>query len=277
MSDIYNPPLVDLEVCLLTLQIQYSMLKSKCLLPQQHEHKQLQDHGRVGIIEQHLAVLLHTSLFDSILAEEISAILKCLKAKKIHYPKNAFISVCGDKIDSLGIILSGSVQVIKDDAAGRQTILSVFGPGETFAETLVCAGVEKSDVNVLAVTEADVLFLNYSQVVHSCTNACAFHSKLIQNMLKILSQKNILMNKKISYLVIKGMRQKLATYICEQYMSTGNPEIKIPFTRDGLADFLNVDRSAMSRELCRMRDDGLIEFHKNRFRLLDAGRLVMAT
>jgi CRP-like cAMP-binding protein len=227
-------------------------------------------------MERALEVLLETNLFDCVLAEEISAILKCLKAKKIHYQKNKFISVCGDKIESLGIILSGSVQVIKDDAAGRQTILSVFGQGETFAETLVCAGVEKSDVNVLAVTEADVLFLNYSQVVHACTNACAFHSRLIQNMLKILAQKNLVMNKKISYLVIKGMRQKLATYICEQYMSTGKPEIEIPFTRNGFADFLNVDRSAMSRELCRMRDDGLIEFHKNRFRILDPDSIAMA-
>jgi CRP-like cAMP-binding protein len=223
-----------------------------------------------------LEVLLETDLFDGILAEEISAILKCLKAKKIHYQKNELISVCGDKIESLGVILSGSVQVIKDDAAGRQTILSVFGQGQTFAETLVCAGIQKSDVNVLAATEADVLFLNYSQVVHTCTNACAFHSKLIQNMLKILAQKNLVMNNKISYLAIKGLRQKLATYIWEQYMSIGKLEIEIPLTRNELADFLNVDRSAMSRELCRMRDDGLIAFQKNRFKLLDTNRIGMA-
>lgn len=221
-------------------------------------------------------MLLETKLFDCILAEEIAAILKCLKAKKVHYKKNRLISVCGDKIESIGVILSGSVQVIKDDAAGRQTILSVFGQGETFAETLVCAGVQKSDVNVLAAVETDVLFLNYSQVVHTCTNACAFHSKLIQNMLKILAQKSLVMNKKISYLVIKGMRQKLSAYIWEQYTSTGNPEIEIPFTRNELADFLNVDRSAMSRELCRMRDDGLIEFHKNRFRILNQDGIGMA-
>jgi CRP-like cAMP-binding protein len=222
----------------------------------------LQDHGRVGIIEQHLAVLLNTSLFDSILAEEISAILKCLKAKVIHYQKNEPIIICGDKIESLGIILSGSVQVIKDEASGRQTILSVFGPGETFAETLVCAGVQKSDVNVLATRDSDILFLKYSQVVHSCTNACAFHSKLIQNMLKILAQKNLAMNNKISYLVIKSMRQKLETYLWEQFVSSGKSEIELTLSRNELADFLNVDRSAMSRELCRMRDDGLIVFQK---------------
>jgi CRP-like cAMP-binding protein len=221
------------------------------------------------MVERDFEVLLGASLFDGILAEEISAILKCLKAKKMHYQKNRLISVCGDKIENLGVILSGSVQVIKDDAAGRQTIVSVFGPGETFAETLVCAGVQKSDVNVLAATEADVLFLNYSQVVHTCTNACVFHSRLIQNMLKILAQKNLVMNRKISYLALKGMRQKLATYLWEQYMSTGKPELEVPLTRNELADFLNVDRSAMSRELCHMRDDGLIEFYKNRFRILD--------
>jgi CRP-like cAMP-binding protein len=231
---------------------------------------------RVDIIERDLAVLLESSLFDCILAEEISAILQCLKAKKTHYQKNELISVCGDKIESLGFILSGSVQVLKDDAAGRQTILSVFRQGETFAETLVCAGIQKSNVDVLAATEADVLFLNYSQVVHTCTNACAFHSQLIQNMLKILAQKNLVMNNKISYLAIKGMRQKLATYIWEQYTSMGKPEIEIPLTRNGLADFLNVDRSAMSRELCRMKDDGLIAFQKNRFRLLDPDRIGMA-
>ena len=220
-------------------------------------------------------ILLKMNLFEGILSQELSAILKCLNAQKSHYKKGEFITVCGGKISSFGVILSGSVQILKDDVTGRQTILSAFGSGETFAEVLVCSGIKKSPVTVLAATEADVLFLNYEHVVRTCTSACAFHSKLIANMLKVLAQKNLVMNSKITYLLIKGMRQKLATYLLEQYKTKGSAEFEIPFTRSELADFLNVDRSAMSRELCRMRDKELITFQKSVFRLLDIGGLSM--
>lgn len=220
-------------------------------------------------------ILLQMNLFEGILSQELGAILKCLNAQKSHYKKGEFITVCGGEINSFGVILSGSVQVLKDDVTGRQTILSAFGSGETFAEVLVCSGIKKSPVTVLAVTEADVLFLNYAQVVRTCTNACVFHTKLIQNMLKVLAQKNLVMNSKISYLTIKGMRQKLATYLLSQYKVKGEMVFEIPFTRSELADFLNVDRSAMSRELCRMRNEGMIEFQKNGFKLLDIEGLGM--
>jgi CRP/FNR family transcriptional regulator, dissimilatory nitrate respiration regulator len=222
-----------------------------------------------------LDILLKMSLFDGIKPQELTAILNCLQAKKKHYQKNEMVTVSGGDIQNFGVVLSGSVQILKDDATGRQTILAALGAGETFAEVLVCAGVKKSPVTVLAVTEADVLFLNYAHVVRTCTSACAFHSTLISNMLKLLAQKNLAMNSKISYLLLKSMRQKLAAYLLEQCGTSQNTELSIPFSRSGLADFLNVDRSAMSRELSRMRDDGLIEFEKSRFKIIDKDGLYL--
>lgn len=214
-------------------------------------------------------ILLKMSLFEGIRPEELEAILKCLRAKKVTYSKNEFIINMGDRIDSFGIVISGTVQILKEDISGRQVILSALTAGDTFAEVFVCAGIKKSPVAVMAATEAEVVFIDYGRVVHTCNNACEFHSRLIQNMLKVLAQKNLFMNNKITYLTLKGMRQKIASYLLSQIEKTGKDRFEIPYSRAELADFLNVDRSAMSRELSRMKKEGLIDFNRNTFSVLD--------
>lgn len=220
-------------------------------------------------------ILMGMSLFEDIKPNEMDTILKCLGAKKTIFKKNKIIVTPGDRIGSFGIVLSGTVQILKEDVSGRQVILTALTSGDTFAEVFVCAGIKKSPVTVMAVTEAEVMFIDYSRVVHSCTNACEFHSQLIQNMLKVLAQKNLLMNRKISFLTLKGMRQKIASFLLAETENTGKEEFYIPYSRSELADFLNVDRSAMSRELSRMKEEGLINFSRNSFKILDKTALCL--
>lgn len=230
----------------------------------------------MGLTETESAILLNMDLFEGIEPQQLDAILSCLNFKKSRYKKGEAVTVSGGAIDAFGVVLEGTVQILKDDVTGRQSILSAVGPGETFAEVFLCAGIKKSPVTVIAATRASVIFLDYERVVRTCTSACAFHSRLIQNMLRVLAQKNLLMNNKISYLLLKSMRRKLAAYLIEQYGDAKSARFSIPFSRGELADFLNVDRSAMSRELCRMRDEGLIAFQGSAFSITDPKGLFLA-
>jgi CRP-like cAMP-binding protein len=142
-----------------------------------------------------------------------------------------------------------------------------------FAEAMVCAGISVSPVSVQSLSDLRICYIDYSKVVKSCGSSCGFHSRLIQNMLHILAVKAILFNKKLDYLLLKGMRERITAYLLDQSGSNGSLEFKIPFNREEMADFLAVDRSAMSRELGKMRSEGLIDFNKNSFVILDKKRL----
>lgn len=219
------------------------------------------------------AVLQKTPLFYGIDEIELEGLLHCLGASTQTVKKNAYILLAGDKIESLGVVLSGMVEVSREDAAGRRVILGVFGAGSLFAESLVCAQVEKSPVSVRAATECEVLLLKFLKVMGGCANACTFHRLLIKNMLEIIARKNLLLNRKIEYLMMRGMREKLASYLLEQVAKDKKPQFSIAMNRSELSEFLNVDRSALSRELGRMREEGLIDFYKDEFTIFDFEKL----
>lgn len=224
-------------------------------------------------MEKYLDVLMNIPLFEGIKRDDLNAVLNCLGAQSMNYRKGEIMLTAGDEIRSFGVILSGSVQVLQEDSSGRQTLLSSFGTGESFAEVLVCAGVKESPVTALAAEDVEVMLLDFNRILHVCSNACSHHTTLIQNMLRMLAQKNLVMNRKIRYLMLKGMRQKLAAYLLEQSRTAGADTFKIPYSRAELADFLNVDRSALSRELGRLRDEGLIAFKGDFFMLRDIATL----
>lgn len=159
------------------------------------------------------------------------------------------------------------VQVVKLDYLGNRNILTELSTSEIFAETLACVGVKSSPVSVLSVTASEILFIDYSKIITACTSACVFHAKLIENMLRLIAAKNLLLNQKIELISKRTTREKLLTYFAFQAEKAGNKSFTIPFTRAETADFLCVDRSAMSRELCKLRDEGLLQFSKNSFTL----------
>ncbi len=212
--------------------------------------------------------MLNIELFSGINEEDMLSLLKCLGINTKSYKKNSVIIPFQTKMTSIGIVLSGNIEVIREDVNGNKIIISKLRENDIFGEAIVCAGIEKSPVCVMATSNAEILFIPFDKVISTCSNACRFHKQLVQNMLKVVAKKNILLNSQIDLLGKKTTREKLLTYLRTVMKDSGTNKFYIQFNRNELADFLCVDRSAMSRELCKMRDDKLIKFDKNYFEIL---------
>ena len=206
-------------------------------------------------------------LFLDIKEENLESMLDCLSARARTFEKNEFIFNEGDKITKIGIVLAGSVSIIKEDFWGNRSILSLIEAGDLFGESFTFSDTKKIPINAIANEKTDVLFVDYSKIISTCSNACEFHTELIRNMLKILASKNIMLTQKIEHLTQHSTREKLLSYLSEQSRRSESNSFSIPFNRQELADYLSVDRSAMSNELCKMRDEGLISFDKSTFTL----------
>ncbi|MDR2899520.1 MAG: Crp/Fnr family transcriptional regulator [Clostridiales bacterium] len=205
-------------------------------------------------------------LFTGIAPGDFKSMLNCLSARMADFKKNEVILLSGNPVNFVGLVLSGSVQVIKEDKEGNTTILTELGASEIFGETFACAGVNESPVTVLAALDTSVLTMDYRKIITLCSSNCPFHAKLIENMLKVIALKNIMLNRKIEILSKRSTREKIMCFL-EAYM--GEDKIfTIPYNREELASYLCVDRSAMSNELSKMRNEGIIDFYKNRFEIL---------
>lgn len=207
-------------------------------------------------------------LFGGIDAPDTRSLLTCLSARTHHYEKNESVLAAGARISHIGVVLAGSVHIGRDDYWGNHTILAHLGPGELFGEALCCAGVDRAPINVTSVEPTDVMLLDYQKVLTSCSSACVFHARLVQNMVRILAQKNVALTQKMEAITQRTTREKLLTYLSQQAKARGKSEFEIPFNRQELADYLAVERSAMSKELSNMQGEGLVRYHKNRFALL---------
>lgn len=212
--------------------------------------------------------LTETPLFRGITAQELEDMLACLGTDVRSYEKGQMIYRTGDVVTSLGVVLSGSVLIENDDIWGNTTVLDCVGPGQIFAETYACTPDEPLMVNVVAAEPAQILFLNVGRVLHACSNACGHHTALIHNLLTLSAQKNLNLSRKIFHTSPKTIRGRLLSYLSYQSMRSGSSTFTIPFNRQQLADYLNVDRSALSNELSKMQRDGLIRVERNHFTLL---------
>jgi len=219
-------------------------------------------------LKKYFDLLKSLDLFERISDIDLENMLNCLDAKLCVYEKDNMIFLTGDAISKVGIVLSGSVQVIKEDFLGNRTVLVQLSSGDIFGETFACAGVTKSPVTVLAVTGCEVLLVDYKKIITTCSSACIFHTRLIENMLKLLAKKNLMLNQKIELISKRTTREKLMSYFTIQMDKSKSNRFITSFTRHELADFLCVDRSAMSRELSKMRDEGLLTFKGNQFEIL---------
>jgi CRP-like cAMP-binding protein len=212
--------------------------------------------------------LANTALFRGSSPEEAHAMLSCLGAYEKQYKKGEMICRAGDYISSMGLVLSGGVNISVDDLWGNSTILGRAAPGQLFAETYACVPGEPLMVNVTASENSEILFMNAAKVMTTCKNACPFHSRLIQNLLQISASKNLALSRRSIHTASKSIRGRLVSYLSEQAKRSGSRRFTIPFNRQELADYLGVDRSALSSELSRMQKDGLLTYHKNTFELL---------
>jgi CRP-like cAMP-binding protein len=211
-------------------------------------------------------ILKNNPLFQDIAFSDFEMMIGCLSGRTITYKKNDIILLSGDTVNFIGFILSGGVKIIREDIDGNSTILSAFGVSETFAEVFACADIKQSPITIQASEDSEIMFIDYKRVITACTSSCVFHTKLIMNMLKLIAHKNILLTQKIEILSKRTTREKLLHFFSMQ--KVGSNKFTIPFNREELARFLCIDRSAMSNELSKMRNEGLIQFQKNTFELL---------
>ena len=218
-------------------------------------------------MENFLPVILTSQLFSGIKRPEASAMLRCLEGKVFSYQKGAFILSSGDTTESLGLLLSGNAMIIQEDFWGNRNIMSSITPGETFAETFACVPDCILPVSVEAESPCSVMFLKVSRILTTCPVTCSHHSRMIRNLLSDLAQKNLLFNDKLTHLGQRNTRGKLLSYLSAESRKHNSVEFDIPFSRQQLADFLFIDRSGLSLELCKMRDEGLLEFNRNHFKL----------
>ena len=216
-----------------------------------------------------LPLLKNIALFDGIQEDELLHLLSCLNAKAAEYKKGGFIWMQGEASYKVGIVLSGKVHIIKEDVMGNRSLIAAIDAPHIFGESTVSSEADFSPVSVQAAADSKIMLLDFARLVKSCSSACEFHSRLVQNMMKIIARKNIYLNEKIGYLKKATTRQKLAAYLLDHMKSKSSLRLKIPLSREELADYLGVNRSALSRELSYMKRDGLIVYRKNDFEILD--------
>ncbi|MBA1334958.1 MAG: Hcp transcriptional regulator HcpR (Crp/Fnr family) [Firmicutes bacterium] len=221
------------------------------------------------MFERYSEVISKTALFHGIEREDIAAMLNCLKPRVCSFNRNDFIVTEGDAFESIGIILKGEATVSKENAAGNRIVMTLLKQGDIFGEIVAFSSHTTWPATVQAQEPCEVLFLPRGEIVGECDRISPWHRTLIQNFLHIISERALMLNKKVEYLTIKSMRGKISTYLLEQYKRTGDKNIILPLNRNELSDFLNVSRPSMSREMCRMRDEGVIDFHLTAFRILD--------
>jgi CRP-like cAMP-binding protein len=210
----------------------------------------------------------HNPLWGGIGYSDFENMIRCMDAKTKNYKKGDVVLLSGDTVSQIGLILSGRVKIIREDVDGNASILTELGISELFGEVFACAGIDHSPVTIQATEKSEILFFNFRKVITTCSSACVFHSRLIENMMKLLAQKNLLLNQKIEILSKRTTKEKLLAFFDTQRGAA--KKFTTPYNREEMARFLCVDRSAMSNELCKMRDEGLIRFDKNTFEILDS-------
>lgn len=219
-------------------------------------------------MKKYIPVLKRTKLFSGVGEDDISSLLSCLGARKKEYKKGEYILREGEHISDIFILVEGKIHIQKDDYWGNRSILSVISVGEMFGEGYAAPESGALLNDVVAVEDSSVIFFDVKRILTTCSSACRFHNMIVQNMFFAISDKNRKLVQKLGHMSGRTTRAKLISYLSEEAKRQGSSAFTVPFNRQQLADYLCVDRSAMSNELCKMRDEGMIRFEKSRFELL---------
>ncbi len=219
-------------------------------------------------MKKYYEILKQCRLFDDIGDDNLMAMLGCLGAKVRRFCKNQSIMTEGEKVADIGILLKGEAQLIRDDYYGNRSIVASIQPSQLFAESFVCAGADCIPVNVVATEDSEVMLIDGYHILHTCGNSCSFHNQMIFNLMKIVATKNLMFTQKIEITSKRTTREKLMTYLMQQAKAHNSNSFAIPYDRQELADYLEVDRSGLSAEISKLRREGLLECNKNKFKLL---------
>ena len=213
-------------------------------------------------------VLEKCPLFEGIRMEDLSAMFGCIGGRVMDAVRGQTIFQEGDPATHVGMVLSGAVRLVREDYYGNRSIVAHIGPAELFGETYACAGVQALPVSIVAEADSKVLLMDCRRITVSCSNACAFHSRIIFNLLKLVATKNLVYDQKIQITSQRSTREKLMAYLLNQAKLLGSSSFTIPYDRQGLADYLEVERSGLSAEISKLRKEGVLESTKNQFTLL---------
>lgn len=219
-------------------------------------------------MKRYVGVLKNTQLFAGVGEEEIETMLNCLGATLHEYKKGEYVFRAGEHIHNLTVLVKGNLHIQKDDYWGNRAILGSVAVGEMFGEAYVSPDSGTLLNDVVAVEDSSVMFFDIHRILSVCPSACKFHSLTVKNLFFAISEKNRKLVAKLGHVSNRTTREKLLSYLSDEAKRNKSASFSIPFNRQQLADFLSVDRSAMSNELGKMRNEGLIQFHKNHFILL---------
>jgi CRP-like cAMP-binding protein len=218
---------------------------------------------------RNIASLKGSPLFQGVSEDELGSLIQCLGCTFRNYSKGEIVYRAGDFVREIGIVAGGRVRITKDDAWGNSNIIAEVTAGEMFAEAVVCGGTGALPVNVTAAADTEVMFADFQRIIATCSSACVFHTLLIRNMIGVFARKNIMLTGKMEHITKRATRGKLLSYLSEQSRIHSSKSFVIPFDRQELADYLSVERSALSGEMSRLKSEGMINYRKNHFELLE--------
>ena len=206
--------------------------------------------------------------FSGVGEEDIASLMSCLGARFQSCKKGEYLLREGEHISDIFILVEGKILIQKDDYWGNRSILSALSVGDMFGEAYASPESGVILYDVVAIEDSSVIFFDVKRILTTCSSACRFHNMIVQNMFFAISDKNRRLVQKLGHMSGRTTRAKLISYLSEEAKRQGSSAFAVPFNRQQLADYLCVDRSAMSNELCKMRDEGMIRFEKSRFELL---------
>ena len=219
-------------------------------------------------MKKYYDILKACPLFYDINEEELKKILFCLGAKIEKYDKKFTIFPEGIPVKYIGIVLSGSIQIIQTDYYGNRNILGTNKKSEVFAEAFACAQTSSIPVSIISNEESEIMLIEASHILHTCSNNCSFHNTLIYNLMRELAKKTIAFHQRIEITSKRTTREKLLSFLLAESRRQGKNEFDIPYNRQELADYLEVERSGLSLEISKLRKEKILESNKNHFILL---------
>ncbi len=219
-------------------------------------------------MEKYFEILRNCPLFLDIQDKDLIPLLACLGARVESFGKKYTIFAEGTPSRYIGIVLSGKVQIIQLDYYGNRSIIAEAGPGELFSEAFACAGLDSAPVSAIADEDSEIMLIDCHCITHTCSNSCEFHQQIIFNLMKNLAAKNIMFLQRIQITSKRTTREKLLEYLATQAKKHNSSTFDIPFDRQELADYLEVDRSGLSAEISKLRNEGVLKSKKSRFTLL---------
>ncbi len=223
---------------------------------------------QLALDEEYISIMQSLPLFQNISKQDLTNLLKCLTYSTQTYKKGETISISDTPVKTIGIVLHGCIHMVKEDIWGDKTILALIQKGQIFGETFACGSNFISTVSFLSAQASTVLYLPFHRVMHQCSNSCLFHHMLIENMVKMIADKNVALMKKVEIISQKTLRKRILTFLHIESQHQQTSQITLSMGRIEMAEYLSTDRSALTRELNHMQKEGLIKFNKNTFTLL---------